>query len=162
MNYVRNDCKVFRFCGSKCHKNFKLRRTPRKTKWTKTFRKAAGKEMDMDTTLEFERKRNVPVKYNRELMSKTLRVMDQVRRIKERRERAFYEKRMKAKVVSETQNELHDLRKHLHRIDDAAVAETARETLREADERKEREKTQRRLRSKRKKETETAEGVDID
>ncbi|PKI83731.1 ATPase-activating ribosome biosynthesis protein [Malassezia vespertilionis] len=94
ITFVRNDAKVFRFCKSKCHKNFKLKRNPRKVRWTKAFRKASGKEMTVDSTLEFEKRRNIPVRYNRELVTATISAMDRIMQIKARRERAFYRARM--------------------------------------------------------------------
>lgn len=92
--FVRNDAKEFRFCRSKCHKAFKHRRNPRKLKWTKAFRKAAGKELAVDLTLSFSARRNVPVRYNRELVATTLKAMERVEEIRQKRERAFYKNRM--------------------------------------------------------------------
>ncbi|KAL6949862.1 ATPase-activating ribosome biosynthesis protein [Hanseniaspora vineae] len=93
--FVRNDAKEFRFCRSKCHKNFKMRRNPRKLKWTKAFRKAAGKELAVDSTLTFAQRRNIPVRYNRELVATTLKAMSRIEEIRQKRERAFYKNRMK-------------------------------------------------------------------
>ena len=45
MLFVRNDSKTFRFCRPKCHRAFLKKRNPRKVKWSKAFRKSAGKEM---------------------------------------------------------------------------------------------------------------------
>lgn len=92
--FVRNDSKVFRFCTSKCHKNFKMKRNPRKVRWTKAFRKAAGKEMTVDSTIEFEKRRNIPVRYDRELVQTTIKAMKRIAEIKQRRERAFWKHRM--------------------------------------------------------------------
>ena len=86
---------LFKFCRSKCHKNFVKKRNPRKTAWTKSFRKARGKEMSVDATFDFEKRRNRPVKYDRELMGTTLRAMQRVGEIKARREKMYFEKRMK-------------------------------------------------------------------
>lgn len=98
--FVRNDGKYFRFCRSKCVKNFKMKRNPRKVRWTKAFRKAAGKEMTIDSTFEFEKKRNVPVRYDRELMEKTVRAMKRVEEIRRKREKAFFVQRIeKGRVV---------------------------------------------------------------
>ena len=85
---------IFRFCRSKCHNNFKMKRNPRKVRWTKAFRKAAGKEMVVDATFDFERKRNRAVKYDRELVGTTLRAMKRVQEIKTKREERFYKARL--------------------------------------------------------------------
>ncbi|MCD6466849.1 MAG: 50S ribosomal protein L24e [Methanomicrobia archaeon] len=40
MMYVRKDGTVFTFCSSKCERNMiRLKRKPRKVKWTQTYRK---------------------------------------------------------------------------------------------------------------------------
>ena len=71
-----------------------MKRNPRKVRWTKAFRKAAGKEMTIDSTFEFEKKRNVPVRYDRELMEKTVRAMKRVEEIRRKREKAFFVQRI--------------------------------------------------------------------
>ncbi|KAG8817955.1 ATPase-activating ribosome biosynthesis protein [Serendipita sp. 399] len=71
-----------------------MKRNPRKVRWTKAFRKAAGKEMTIDSTIEFEKLRNVPVRYDRDLVQTTIKAMKRVAEIKQRRERAFWKHRM--------------------------------------------------------------------
>ncbi|KAF1979286.1 hypothetical protein BU23DRAFT_151806 [Bimuria novae-zelandiae CBS 107.79] len=95
ITFVRNDARAFRFCKSKCHKNFKMKRNPRKLAWTKSFRRAHGKEMTVDSTLTFAARRNVPVRYNRDLVQTTLKAMSRVSEIRAKRERAFYKARMR-------------------------------------------------------------------
>jgi large subunit ribosomal protein L24e len=101
VGFVRNDGKLFRFCRSKCHKNFKAKRNPRKMRWTKAFRKAAGKEMTVDSTFEFEKRRNVPVRYDRELMENTVKAIKRVQEVRAKRERAFVRNRVQGKVAKE-------------------------------------------------------------
>ena len=105
MVFVRNDCKVndlfftlkvcmasffvscqiFRFCRSKCQKAFKKKKNPRKTKWTKAFRKSSGKDLAVDPSFEFEKRRHVPVKYDRDLWQKSVEAMKKVEEIRARR-----------------------------------------------------------------------------
>jgi large subunit ribosomal protein L24e len=70
-------------------------------KWTKAFRKAAGKEMRVDATFEFEKRRNTPVRYDRELVGATLGAMRRVKQIQEAREKRFYDTRMKGRKSAE-------------------------------------------------------------
>jgi len=91
---VRNDAKTFRFCRSKCHKNFKMKRNPRKLGWTKAFRAAHGKEMPVDGALALAARRNVPARYDRGTVVRTLEAMRRVAEIRRRREAVFYRRRM--------------------------------------------------------------------
>ena len=75
--------------------NSKMKRNPRKLAWTKSFRRAHGKEMTVDSTLTFAQRRNIPVRYNRDLVQTTLKTMSRVSEIRARRERAFYKARMR-------------------------------------------------------------------
>lgn len=52
--------------------------------------------MTIDSTFEFEKRRNVPVRYDRELIKTTLKAMQRVGEIRQRREHAFWKNRMAA------------------------------------------------------------------
>ncbi|VVB05870.1 unnamed protein product [Arabis nemorensis] len=95
IQFVRNDAKIFRFCRSKCHKNFKMKRNPRKVKWTKSFRAAHGKDMTQDKTFEFEKKRNRPERYDRNVTEDTLMAIKKIDKIRTRREAEHINKRLK-------------------------------------------------------------------
>jgi large subunit ribosomal protein L24e len=82
-----------------------MKSNPRKLKWTKAFRKAAGKEMVVDSTLAFNARRHVPVRYNRELVADTLRTMKRVEEIRQKRERAFYKNRMRGNLEKQKEED---------------------------------------------------------
>ncbi|KAF3910047.1 hypothetical protein ABW21_db0200240 [Orbilia brochopaga] len=143
ITFVRNDAKAFRFCRSKCHKNFKMKRNPRKLKWTKPFRKAANKEMILDSTLSFAARRNIPTRYSRELIATTLKTMQRVSEIQAKRERAFYKRRMAGnaaarreadrKLVQENQHMLPEVRARLSQMEaEAGEGDEIDEVLNEA------------------------------
>eukprot|EP01023_Acetabularia_acetabulum_P037114 TRINITY_DN3515_c0_g1_i1.p1 TRINITY_DN3515_c0_g1~~TRINITY_DN3515_c0_g1_i1.p1 ORF type:complete len:162 (-),score=3.76 TRINITY_DN3515_c0_g1_i1:452-937(-) len=115
--FVRNDATIFRFCRSKCHKNFKMKRNPRKVRWTKAFRKLAGKELSKDASLEFERRRNRGVKYNREHFLKLLNEqIPQIQKIKQVREERLWLKRMaRAKKITIAQKR-NQLEREIHLV----------------------------------------------
>ena len=72
-----------------------MKRNPRKLAWTKSFRRAHGKELTVDSTLSFAARRNIPTRYNRDLVQTTLKAMSRVAEIRAKRERAFYKARMR-------------------------------------------------------------------
>lgn len=92
-----------------------------------------------DSTIEFEKRRNIPVRYDRELVQTTIKAMKRVAEIKAKRERAFFKHRMA--VAKERHREARKNRKELRgrvvAARDAAIAKTyaeAEQELREEQE----------------------------
>lgn len=71
-----------------------MKKNPRKVRWTGAFRRTHGKELLVDSTFEFERKQNRPVRYDRNLYLATIKAMKRIQQIRLRRERMFYRKRI--------------------------------------------------------------------
>ncbi|CAG2233245.1 putative ribosome biogenesis protein RLP24 [Mytilus galloprovincialis] len=116
IQFVRNDCKIFRFCRSKCHRAFKKKRNPRKAKWTKAFRKAAGKELTVDPSFEFEKRRNVPIKYDRELWQTSLKAMKRIEEIRIKRQNQYILNRLKKGKELRKEADVKEVEKNIHLI----------------------------------------------
>ena len=86
-----------------------MKRNPRKVGWTKAFRRAHNKDLTVDTTIALEQRRNRPEKYNRERMFATLKAIQRISEIREKREKQFYENRMKGKKKQEIEKAKRDL-----------------------------------------------------
>jgi large subunit ribosomal protein L24e len=76
----------------------------------------AGKELTIDPSFEFEKRRNVPVKYDRELWSKTVEAIKKVNEIKERRERHFVMERLRKGTQREIHDDIRDVQKNISLI----------------------------------------------
>jgi large subunit ribosomal protein L24e len=123
--FVRNDSKSFRFCRSKCHRNFNKKRNPRKVAWTKSYRKTHGKELAVDSAFEFEKRRNRPIKYDRDAMGKTIAAMQRVAQIKERREATFFANRRKDAKLVQKQEARVEIEKHIQVLAPAVATREA-------------------------------------
>ncbi|VDI33317.1 large subunit ribosomal protein L24e [Mytilus galloprovincialis] len=107
---------IFRFCRSKCHRAFKKKRNPRKAKWTKAFRKAAGKELTVDPSFEFEKRRNVPIKYDRELWQTSLKAMKRIEEIRIKRQNQYILNRLKKGKELRKEADVKEVEKNIHLI----------------------------------------------
>ncbi|KAJ6717079.1 60S RIBOSOMAL PROTEIN L24 [Salix koriyanagi] len=132
IQFVRNDAKIFRFCRSKCHKNFKMKRNPRKVKWTKAYRRLHGKDMtqiphhacpfahshssEKDSTFEFERKRNRPERYDRNLAENTLKAIKKIDKVRSDRAATHIEKRLKVRKGKERREAQKELEQSIHLV----------------------------------------------
>ncbi|XP_066591319.1 probable ribosome biogenesis protein RLP24 [Prorops nasuta] len=133
IQFVRNDCKIFRFCRSKCHAAFKKKKNPRKVKWTKAYRKTVGKDLAIDPSFDFEKRRNIPVKYNRELWNKTVEVMKKVENVKQRRQNLHIMQRLRKGRVLEQERDVKEVQRDLSLIRSPAAGLKDRKKLEETE-----------------------------
>ena len=110
---------------------FNRKKNPRKLKWTKAFRKAGGKELTVDPSFEFEKQRNVPVQYNRELWQETVKAMKKVAEIKTRREGCFINQRLKKGKVLAKEQDLKEVQRDMSIIRSAAAPSKLKMTQQE-------------------------------
>ncbi|CAH9062552.1 unnamed protein product [Cuscuta epithymum] len=116
IQFVRNDAKIFRFCRSKCHKNFKMKRNPRKVKWTKAYRRLHGKDMTQDSTFEFERKRNRPERYDKNVTENTLKAIKKIVKVRDDREATHHKNRKRPKIKYVQKVDAKELAQSIHMV----------------------------------------------
>lgn len=90
-------------------------------KWTKAYRRSHGKELMFDKSLEFEKRREEPVRYNRDLYVKTVQAMKKVEGIRARREKAFIQNRIKQAKKNNKELVERELMRHVELIKNPAL-----------------------------------------
>ena len=148
--FVRNDGKMFRFCRSKCHRNFKAKKNPRKIRWTKAYRKTHGKELVTDPVYEFEKIRNTPIKYNREIWTDTVQAMDKLAKIRKDREDRFFMRRMRRAQKTKKEIIKKDLIKHEQLIADPEIRKKVDKLREERDEKRALEEEKKQIKKEKK------------
>lgn len=107
-----------------------MKRNPRKVKWTKAYRRLHGKDMTQDATFEFERKRNRPERYDRNLTENTLKAIKTIDKVRSRREETHLKNRMKGKAAKERREakKEHDQQIHMVVAPGALAKDTSTKT----------------------------------
>lgn len=80
--------------------------------------------VSQDSTFEFEKRRNTPVRYDRELMGATIRAMKRVSEIQEARGERFYKNRMAGKKALEKAQHAIEIAQNIDLVKPAAVRKT--------------------------------------
>ena len=87
----------------------------------------------MDSTFAFEKRRNRPVRYNRDLFARVIGAMRRVQQVRDRREKAFWLKRMEAAIDGRRAQEAQEvisgvdlIRPNIPLLNDKARAELPR------------------------------------
>lgn len=93
-----------------------MKRNPRKVKWTKAYRKLAGKDLVDDAVFDMERRRNVPEKYDRTLVAKSVAAMKRTDELRVARAARHHERRMRVAKAKDAVAERAALEHGLHLV----------------------------------------------
>lgn len=85
-------------------------------KWTKAYRKTVGKELAIDPSFEFEKRRNIPIKYNRETWTKAVEAIKKVEYIKQKRQAAYIMQRLRKGRELEQERDVKEVQRDLSLI----------------------------------------------
>ena len=100
-------------------------------KWTKAHRKIRGKELMYDKTLEFEKRKEEPIRYDRHLYIKTIAAMQRVDDIKKQRDSLFWRNRMRMCKDNNKKAVENELKKHVGIIENEEVKNKMLEKIEE-------------------------------
>lgn len=78
--------------------------------------------MTVDASFEFEKKRNAPVKYDRQLWSDTVKAIKRIEQIKQKRQANYVMKRLRRGRVFERERDLKEVKRDLALIKSPAAA----------------------------------------
>ena len=90
--------------------------------------------MAVDPSFEFEKRRNIPVKYNRELWNKTIVAMKRITEIKEKRQGHFIMERLRKGHKVEVEMDVKDVQRNIALIRSPAIGLKERRAKEEAEE----------------------------
>lgn len=96
-----------------------------------------GKELAVDPAFEFEKRRNIPVKYNRELWNKTIEAMKKVETIRQRRQNLHIMQRLRKGRELEQERDVKEVQRDLSLIRSPAAGLKERKKLEETAEQEE-------------------------
>lgn len=82
-----------------------------------------------DKTLEFENRKEEPVRYNRDLMVKTIQAMKRIEQIKTRRQKDHWRERMRIARIKNPNELANVMEKHVSLIKDDKVREKIRKRI---------------------------------
>ncbi|XP_025196507.1 probable ribosome biogenesis protein RLP24 isoform X2 [Melanaphis sacchari] len=97
-------------------KAFQKKKNPRRVRWTKAYRKAVGKELAVDPSFEIEKRRNIPMKYDREFWQMSMEAIKKVTEIQKKRQSTYVMQRLRKGREVEQHRDIREVQRDMSLI----------------------------------------------